>query len=192
MTGDAHGEHREDQEFLPRPQKDQPAIAVGNRHPEVSLPAAFDAFGRILKSKGLNVASTVQLSATREMTTERRLASRTGENPTELGLCGIVDDAGSAGEATVLGGRADRIIHTGDPALVNEVDEQFEFIHCFKVGGLGREAVFQKDLESLLQEFGDSATKQNLLGEQVGFGFLGERRIVDTGAGAATADGFGV
>ena len=30
--------------FLPRPQRALPAIAVGNRHPEISLPAAFEAF----------------------------------------------------------------------------------------------------------------------------------------------------
>jgi hypothetical protein len=71
--------------FFPRPQRERPAIAVGNRHPEVSLPAAFEAFDSILKSTGVNMASTVQLSATREMTTEARLASRTGENPTEAG-----------------------------------------------------------------------------------------------------------
>ncbi len=74
-----------DRSFLPRPQKDQPAVAVGNRHPEISLPAAFDAFGRILRSRCVNMASTVQLSATREMTTAARLAGRTGENPTEIG-----------------------------------------------------------------------------------------------------------
>jgi len=74
-----------DASFLPRPQKAAPAIAVGNRHPEISLPAAFDAFGRILRQKNVNMASTVQLSATREMTTSRRMASRSGENPTEIG-----------------------------------------------------------------------------------------------------------
>ncbi|MBI3698613.1 MAG: hypothetical protein HY238_27700, partial [Acidobacteria bacterium] len=74
-----------DRSFLPRPQKDRPAVATGNRHPEISLPAAFDAFGRILASRGVNMASTVQLSATREMTTDARLASRSGDNPTEIG-----------------------------------------------------------------------------------------------------------
>src|SRR5579862_2391090 len=33
-----------DRSFLPRPQGGAPAIAVGNRHPEISLPAAFAAF----------------------------------------------------------------------------------------------------------------------------------------------------
>lgn len=71
--------------FLPRPQRERPAIAVGNRHPEISLPAAFDAFREILDKTGLNLASTVQLSATREMTTDEALAARDGENPVAAG-----------------------------------------------------------------------------------------------------------
>ncbi len=70
---------------LPRPQKDRPAVAVGNRHPEIALPAAFAAFGRILEQTGVNMASTVQLSATREMTTEEAITARSGEDPTEIG-----------------------------------------------------------------------------------------------------------
>lgn len=72
-------------EFLPRPQGRQPAIAAGNRHPEVSLPALFDAFAGILHETGRNLASTVQLSATREMTTEEALERRDGSNPTAIG-----------------------------------------------------------------------------------------------------------
>jgi hypothetical protein len=71
--------------FLPRPQGAQPAIAVGNRHPEISLPAAFEAFRTLLKKTGVNLASTVQLSATREMTTDEAIAARDGENPTTAG-----------------------------------------------------------------------------------------------------------
>src|SRR5207244_4047140 len=41
-----------DRAFLPRPQGARPAIAVGNRHPEISLPAAFDAFRAILRGTG--------------------------------------------------------------------------------------------------------------------------------------------
>ncbi|MBI3208564.1 MAG: hypothetical protein HYZ37_06645 [Candidatus Solibacter usitatus] len=74
-----------DREFLPRPQGAQSAIAVGNRHPEISLPAAFAAFRSIHKKTGINLASTVQLSATREMTTDDVIAARDGENPTAAG-----------------------------------------------------------------------------------------------------------
>src|SRR5947208_4132405 len=74
-----------DRAFLPRPQGASPAIAVGNRHPEISLPAAFEAFRNILKISGVNMASTVQLSATREMSTDDAIAARDGENPTAAG-----------------------------------------------------------------------------------------------------------
>src|SRR5437899_101257 len=74
-----------DRAFLPRPQGAGPAIAVGNRHPEISLPAAFDAFRAILKISGVNMASTVQLSATREMSTDDAISARDGENPTAAG-----------------------------------------------------------------------------------------------------------
>jgi len=76
---------RIDPAFLPRPQRNLPGIAVGNRHPEVSLPAVFDAFRDILRDTGLNLASTVQLSATREMTTDEEIARRDGSNPTAPG-----------------------------------------------------------------------------------------------------------
>jgi hypothetical protein len=71
--------------FLPRPQRALPAIATGNRHPEISLPAAFAAFGTIRDKFGSNWASTVQLSATREMTTDDAIAARSGEDPVAVG-----------------------------------------------------------------------------------------------------------
>jgi hypothetical protein len=71
--------------FLPRPQRERPAIAAGNRHPEISLPAVFAGFRTILEKLGVNMASTVQLSATREMTTDDAIAARTGEDPVAMG-----------------------------------------------------------------------------------------------------------
>ncbi|MCL4794442.1 MAG: hypothetical protein KJZ84_07760 [Bryobacteraceae bacterium] len=71
--------------FAPRPQRALPGIATGNRHPEISLPAAFRGFRAILETRKLNVASTVQLSATREMTTDEAIAARDGENPVAIG-----------------------------------------------------------------------------------------------------------
>ncbi len=71
--------------FFPRPQGALPAIAAGNRHPEISLPAVFDAYRIILKNFSVNMASTAQLSATREMTADTAIAARDGENPTAAG-----------------------------------------------------------------------------------------------------------
>jgi len=74
-----------DRAFLPRPQRSLPAVAAGNRHPEISLPAAFDAYRTILDKLHVNMASTVQLSATREMTTDEALKHRDGEDPVATG-----------------------------------------------------------------------------------------------------------
>ena len=76
---------RIDRAFLPRPQGAKAAIAAGNRHPEISLPAVFDAFRQILQEMKVNLASTVQLSATREMTPDADIAKRDGTNPTAPG-----------------------------------------------------------------------------------------------------------
>ena len=74
-----------DRAFLPRPQRSQPAVAAGNRHPEISLPAIFNAYRAILDNLHVNMASTVQLSATREMTTDDAIEQRDGENPVATG-----------------------------------------------------------------------------------------------------------
>ena len=71
--------------FLPRPQGKQPAVAAGNRHPEISLPAVLEGYRTVLEKLKVNMASTVQLSATREMTLDDAIAAREGEDPTEIG-----------------------------------------------------------------------------------------------------------
>ena len=73
-----------DNAFLPRPQGSQSAIAVGNRHPEISLPAVFHAFRTLLRKTGANWPRRCSL-ATREMTTDDAIAARDGENPTAAG-----------------------------------------------------------------------------------------------------------
>ncbi|MBK5291969.1 MAG: hypothetical protein JJE04_09870 [Acidobacteriia bacterium] len=128
-----------DRAFLPRPQGAQSAIAVGNRHPEISLPAAFSAFGRLLKETGLNFASTVQLSATREMTTPDAIGSRDGETPTAAGHTRVsiphLYEAGlwaaiRAGWRDGYNAEADHFIVTGDSpeAIARSVEAAKEAI----------------------------------------------------------------
>lgn len=114
-----------DRTFLPRPQGAQGAIAVGNRHPEISLPAAFSAFRTILKKTGANLASTVQLSATREMSTDAVIEARDGENPVATGhtrvSIGHLYEAGlwaaiRAGWRDGYNAEADHFIITGNTA----------------------------------------------------------------------------
>lgn len=108
--------------FLPRPQRALPAIATGNRHPEISLPAAFTAFRSVFEKTGKNWASTVQLSATREMTLDGNIDARDGENPVAIGHtrvsirhlyhCGLWA-AARAGWREGYTAEADHIIVTG-------------------------------------------------------------------------------
>jgi len=71
--------------FLPRPQGALPAIAAGNRHPEICLPAIFEAYRGILRNLGINMASTPQLSASRESATDEAIGRRDGEDPVAAG-----------------------------------------------------------------------------------------------------------
>jgi hypothetical protein len=114
-----------DPAFLPRPQGAAAAIAAGNRHPEISLPAVFEGFRGILQSTGKNLASTVQLSATREMTTADVIAGRDGENPTAAGHTRVSIEhlyhaglwaAIRAGWRHGYNAEADHFIVTGDTA----------------------------------------------------------------------------
>lgn len=126
--------------FTPRPQRSRPAIATGNRHPEISLPAAFQAFRSILDKRKLNVASTVQLSATREMTTGEAIAARDGEDPVATGHtrvsirhlyhCGLWA-AVRAGWREGYTAEADHIIVTGadSAALARSLERAKEAIH---------------------------------------------------------------
>lgn len=130
---------RVDPACKPRPQGAQSAIATGNRHPLVSLPAAFDAFRQILRDTGVNLASTVQLSATREMTLPHVIATRDGENPVAAGHtridirhlyhCGLWA-AVRSGFREGYNAEADHFIITG--ANDDEIDASME---------LGKEAI---------------------------------------------------
>jgi hypothetical protein len=122
------------QAFLPRPQTGQAAIAVGNRHPEISLPAAFDAFRAIHKRTGRSLASTVQLSASRESGTDETIAARDGEDPVAGGHTRIslrhLYHAGlwaaiRAGWREGYNAEADHFIVTGDTP--DEIDRSVEF-----------------------------------------------------------------
>ena len=114
-----------DTAFLPRPQRDLPAIASGNRHPEVSLPAVFDAFRDILHDTGVNLASTVQLSATREMTTDAEIAARDGSNPTAPGHTRVsIKDLYHAGLwAAIRGGYRSGYTAEADHFIVSGADD---------------------------------------------------------------------
>ena len=129
-----------DRDFLPRPQGALPAIAAGNRHPEISLPAVFDAYRIIYRTYGVNMASTAQLSATREATTDAAIEARDGENPTAAGHTRVsirhlyyagLWAAVRAGWRLGYSAEADHIIITGDTPdqLARSIEAAKEAIH---------------------------------------------------------------
>lgn len=129
-----------DRDFLPRPQGPLPAIAAGNRHPEISLPAVFEAYRTIYRTYGVNMASTAQLSVTREATTDAAIEARDGENPTAAGHTRVsirhlyyagLWAAIRAGWRLGYNAEADHIIITGDTPdqIAKSIEAGKEAIH---------------------------------------------------------------
>ncbi len=100
------------------------------------------------------------------------------------------DDARAAGEVAVFRIVRNRITHVGDAALVNQVDDQLEFMQAFEVRHFGRVPRFDQCLEAGLDQCGSAAAQHDLFAEQVGLGLFAEIGLDD--AGLATADRRGV
>ena len=102
----------------------------------------------------------------------------------------FVDDAGAAGQVAVFGGVADREAHIVEPALLDEVNNHFEFVQALEVSHFRGVAAFDQGLKGGLNQGGYAAAEDGLLAEKVGFGFVLESGRQDAGFGAA--DAFGV
>ncbi len=77
--------------------------------------------------------------------------------------------------------------HLAEPALVHQIDDQLEFVHTLEVGHLFAVAGLNERFVPLFDEAGDAATEDGLLAEQIGFGFLAERRLDGARSGTANA-----
>ena len=81
--------------------------------------------------------------------------------------------------------------HVVQAALVEQVDDQLQFVHALEVGHFGLIAGLDQRFEAGLDQLADAAAEHDLLAEQVGFGLFGERGLDDAAAGAADALGVG-
>ena len=61
-----------------------------------------------------------------------------GEHPPHLGLGLVRDDAGARHIFAPLGGVGDRIVHVGNAALVDQIDDQLHLVQAFEIGLLRR------------------------------------------------------
>ena len=95
------------------------------------------------------------------------------------------DDARAGDVFAVFGGVRHRIVHVGDAALVDQVDDQLHLVHALEIGHLGRVAGFDQRLVAGLHQLDQAAAQHGLLAEQVGLAFFLERGLDDAGATAA-------
>ena len=100
------------------------------------------------------------------------------------------DDARTGDIFAIFGGVGDRVIHVGDAAFIDQVDDQLHLVQAFEIGHLRRIARFDQGFESGADQFDQAAAQHRLFAEQIGFAFLAETRFDD--AGAASADGRGI
>jgi hypothetical protein len=94
---------------------------------------------------------------------------------------GVVDHARARDVFAVFGGVGDRVIHGGDAALVDEVDDQLHLVHALEIGHFGRVTGLDQGLVAGLHQFHQAAAEHRLLAEQIGLAFLAERCLDDAG-----------
>src|SRR5690606_39129306 len=82
------------------------------------------------------------------------------------------------------------VVHVGDAAFVDQVDDELELVQALEVSHFGRVAGFDQSVETCLDELDRTTAQNGLLAEQVSFGFFAEGGLDD--AGTAAADGAGV
>src|SRR5690349_22586660 len=106
-----------------------------------------------------------------------------------LGL--VVDHARAARQVAVLGRVGDELVHLGDAAFVEQVDDELQLMEHFVVRDLGLVAGFHQRLEALEDEVGGTAAEHGLFAEQIGLGLFRERGFEHTTASAADAVAIG-
>ena len=87
-----------------------------------------------------------------------------------LGL--FADDARTGNILTILRRVGDGVVHVGDAAFIDQVDDQLGFVQALEIGHLRRVAGFDQGFVTRLDQLNDAAAQNSLLAEQVGFGFL--------------------
>src|SRR5215831_13337893 len=85
----------------------------------------------------------------------------------------------------VFGGVGDRVVHVGDAALVDEVDDQLYFMDALEIRHLGRIAGLDQRLVAGFHQLDQAAAQHRLLTEQVGLACLLEGGLDNAGAAAA-------
>ena len=113
------------------------------------------------------------------------------EHLLHLGLGVRGDDARAGHVFAVLGGVGDRVVHVGDAALIDEVDDELHLVQALEIGHLGRISGLDQRLEAGADELDEAAAEHDLLAEEIGLALFLEGRLDDAGAAAAIGGGIG-
>ena len=101
-----------------------------------------------------------------------------------LGLGGRRDDARAGDIFAIFRRVGDGIIHVGDAAFVNQVNDQLHFMQAFEISHLRRVTRFHQRFKTGTDEFNQAAAENNLFSEQIGFALFFECCFNNTGTAA--------
>ena len=105
-----------------------------------------------------------------------------------LGL--IRNQARSASQTTIFRSVRHGVPHVGHPTLVEQVDNQFEFVQTFEIGHFRCIAGFHQGLKTRLHQRGSTTTQHSLLTKQIRFSFFTE--VGFDNSGTPTTIGTGI
>ncbi|EKD61954.1 MAG: hypothetical protein ACD_54C00008G0001 [uncultured bacterium] len=91
----------------------------------------------------------------------------------------------------ILGGVRDRVIHVGDAAFIDQVNDQLHFVQALEIGHFRLVACFNQRLEPHADQLNQAAAENSLFAEQVGFAFLTEVGLDDARTAAADTRAIG-
>ena len=111
------------------------------------------------------------------------------ENTLHFGPGFLRNHAWSAAVVTVLGSIGHAVSHIVQTTLVEQVDDQFQFMQAFEVGHFRLVSSVDQCFKGCFDQFADAATEDDLFTEEIGFGFLGKRGLDDAPARAANSLG---
>ena len=83
----------------------------------------------------------------------------------------------------------DRVVHVGDAAFIDQIDDQLQFVQAFEVRHFRCIAGFHQRFETSLDQFNGTAAQYCLFTEQVSFRFFAEVGFDDAGTAAAVGGG---
>ena len=101
------------------------------------------------------------------------------ENPFHLGLCFRRDDPWAGDIFAIFSRVGNRVVHICDATLIDEIDDQLDFMQTLKIGHFRRIASLDQCLVTCLDQLDKTAAQDRLLTEQIGLALFLEGCLDD-------------